>query len=59
MATEKEVQDAIANVASGNGSQRDHDLVKERSQVAGASGSQARKAQKDGAKDKSKSWGNW
>lgn len=59
MATEKQVQDSIAAVASGNASKTDHERVQKRSTVAGSSGNQAKKAQEDGAKDKSKSWGPW
>ncbi len=59
MATEKQVQDSIAAVASGNGNQTDHERVAARARVAGSAGNQAKKAQQDGAKDTSKSWGNW
>lgn len=57
MATEKQVQDSIANVASGNAGQTDHERVAARARVAGRSGNQATTAQSQGAQDKSKSWG--
>jgi hypothetical protein len=57
MATEKQVQDSIANVRSGNASKTDHERVEARSHVAGRSGNQAKSAQSKGAEDKSKSWG--
>lgn len=57
MATEKQVQDAIARVKSGNAKGNDRDLVDARAKTAGIAGSGARAAQKEDGKDKSKSWG--
>jgi hypothetical protein len=59
VATSTEVDRAIGNVASGEGSRRDFDLCRAQAKVAGIDGSAARAALKEAAKDKSKSWGNW
>lgn len=50
LATEAEVQRAIGNVRSGNGSQRDYELAQKRAKVAGSSGRQAQEALREGAK---------
>lgn len=59
MATKDEVDRAVGNVSSGNGSRHDYELTKAQSKVAGGEGSAAREALKQAGKDSSKSWGNW